>query len=355
MSNKKPLLISVISILFLILLLVWVHHADNAPAGTSIDDAHYTPTQTTVAETVAPTMPSKDKLVCQYNKLSDTATNREDLEIYIPCQAGYCKVVFRHSVSQESNYDIWHMNQMIAVDETLVSRYDITNTGEFEAAIRLLDRDDFSGGSNHGDEIVSAIHCYIDNTATEFSQLSALTTFDEMKITRSSTLYDPADHTTPIAEHNVDYIFSLAGVTVSQRVHWLVNETCHTSYLAMFPVLRSTTAADGSTVHVSEYYTDSSSDEAYDVLAAGKSEYPQTWKQGVAKMTLLSDSLGLEATLSLTQYSQIPGAGYSQCSSAEQYNKLYFSITGFGSGTNYQVVENDVWEATSHYAVNITK
>lgn len=295
--------------------------------------------------------PLPEKLLCQY--VSRAAG--DDLEIYIPCTVGYCKVIFRHAVNQASNYDIWHIYRMVAVDDQLNKRYNITNTGEFEAAIRLQGRKDLSGGSNHGDEIVTDICFYIDGTPVQPETLSALTDFTQMQIRRQSTFYDPADHTTPIAEHTVTYGIDCSGVTVHQSVQWLVNETCLTSYLAMFPVLRTTADADGNTVQVSEYYTDDTSSQVYDIIEAGRSEYPQTWKQGVEKITLYSDSLGLRTSLRFTQYTQIPGAGYCQCSPAQQYNKLYFSITGFGSGTTYPVSENEVWEATAHYGVTITK
>lgn len=355
MLNKYKPILGAIGIIGLILLGVCAYNMDKPSAEVSGDQVYTPPTTAATAATTMETLPSKEKLLCRYTQLSKAGEDREKLQVYIPCQVGYCEVEFRHSASDEANYDVWRIDSMTAVDDQLIKRYSITNTGEFEAAIRLQDRDDFSGGSNHGDEIVTSVSCYIDDTSVQISALSELTAFSEMRIVRRSTLYDPTDHNTPIADHTVEYVFDLEGVTVDQSVKWLVSETCHTSYLAMFPVLRTTKDSAGNKVVVSEYYEDDASQETYSIIEAGKSEYPQTWKQGVKKITLSSRSLGLETTLEMLECTQVPGAGYSQCSPASQYNKLYFSITGFGSGADYQVTEGEAWETVTRYRVSITK
>lgn len=294
-------------------------------------------------------------LKCYYKHRSNTGIYREQFDVYIPSTVGYLNVNFLHSVYATSNYDIWRLNQMSAVDDDLVKRYDITNTGEFEAAIRLQDRTDFSGGSQHGDEMLTSVSFYIDGELTDITSLTDYRSFTEMRIVRDSMFYDPADHTTEIATHYVEYIINKDGVRINQNVSWLVDATCDMSYLAMFPVLRTTTDANGNTVAISKYYTDDKKSEVYDVLEAGKAEYPQIFKAGARKILLTSDELGLESSLELVDITNVPGAGYSSCSAAEQYNKLYFTITGYGAGENYEVSQDEVWEATTHYAVNITQ
>ena len=111
----------------------------------------------------------------------------------------------------------------------------------------------------------------------------------------------------------------------------------------------------GNTIIISEFYTDNATSEQYDVSTSGLSDYPQKWKKGVHKMILKSEALGLEASMDILNCSDIPGAGYSQCSPAEQYNKLYYSITGFGSATEYAVSKNDLWETSVQYTVSIQK
>ncbi len=123
----------------------------------------------------------------------------------------------------------------------------------------------------------------------------------------------------------------------------------------MFPVPRTTTDASGKTVTVSEQYADDKTATVYDVSTAGKAEYPQKFKPGVRKITLTSDELGLTSSLELVDITDIPGAGYSDCSEAEQYNKLYFTITGYAEGDDDKVKTGDTWEATTHYAVSITR
>ncbi len=310
--------------------------------------------------TTTPTEPilinNNKSLQCQYRKyLSSDGTAQEQLNIYIPCKVGYWHILFAHDIKDSINCNIWRLKQMTAVDDTFNKRYDITNTGEFEAAVRLDGRDDFSGGYQHGDEALSALAIYVDGTPTELCALSERTVFTELTIVRDSLFYDPADHTTEIAEHHVEYVINQNGISTDQYIQWLISETCRTSYMAMFPLLRTTTDVSGSTAYVSEQYTDNNTTEAYDISSADKSEYPQTWKTGVKQITLSSESLGLTAALELLRCTNIPGSGYSQCSPAAAYNKLYFSITGFGKGTYYDVSVGERWETTAQYTVTIEK
>lgn len=309
-------------------------------------------TRTTADEAIDPA--NKDQLLCRYARAT-TGTTREQLDIFIPTEVGYYNVNFVHGVYKTANYDIWRLYKMSAVDDTLKRRYDITNTGEFEAALRLKDRSDFCGGTLHGDEMLTAVEFYLDGEPTDVTSIKNPRAFTEMKIVRDSLFYDPADHTTQIATHRAEYIINKSGVRIKQKVVWSVDAVCDVSYLAMFPVLRTTTDASGKTVAISKQYADDTTTQVYDVLEAGKKEYPQKFKQGVRKITLSSDELGLTSSLELVDITNVPGAGYSDCSAAEQYNKLYFTITGYGNGDDYKVKQGEVWEATTHYAVSITK
>lgn len=295
------------------------------------------------------------ELICRFTPRSSSGTIKEQLDIFIKTDVGYCNVNFTHNVYKTGNYDIWRLNKMVAVDDKLTKRYDITNTGEFEAALRLQGRSDFAGGSQHGDEMLSAVEFYIDGERIDIADVKSYRACSEMKIVRDSLFYDPADHTTQIATHRVEYIINKDGVRIQQSVIWSVDAVCDTSYLAMFPVLRTTTDASGKAVAVSKQYTDDKTATVYDVSVAGKTEYPQTFKPGVRKITLTSDELGLTSSLELVDITNIPGAGYSDCSRAEQYNKLYYTITGYAEGDDYKVKSGDTWNATTHYAVSITK
>lgn len=322
----------------------------NSPYEDTVGDPVISTTTTT-----EPVSLDKSQLQCLYTKKTDNGTIREMLDVYIPTEAGYYNVNFVHGVYKTANYDIWRLNKMVAVDDTLKKRYDITNTGEFEAAIRLKDRTDFCGGTQHGDEMLTAVEFSIDGERIDISAIKDYRAFTEMKIVRDSLFYDPADHTTQIATHRVEYIINKNGIKIQQQVNWTANAVCDTSYLAMFPVLRTTTDASGKTVAISKQYADDKEKQVYDVLEAGKKEYPQIFKPGVRKITLTSDDLGLASSLELVDISSVPGAGYSDCAAAEQYNKLYFTITGYADGKDYRVKAGDKWSATTHYAVSITK
>ena len=351
MHRNGKILLSIFSILFLLVILVLAYQADHA--GTEIPSSYQPIVSPTYAETTTPSL-SKHSLYCEYFAVSSGNT-LADFNIYVPTVVGFYKINFRHSINASANYDIWRINKLSAVDDQLNLRYHITNSGEFEAAIKLLDRNDFSGGIMHGDERMQSLSLCLDGATTQIDKISNLTSFQEMLLSRTSVFYDPADHTQQIASHEVQYTINTDGIRVDQSVTWFVDEVCRASYMAMFPVLRTDTDDTGNTIIISEFYTDNATSEQYDVSTSGLSDYPQKWKKGVHKMILKSEALGLEASMDILNCSDIPGAGYSQCSPAEQYNKLYYSITGFGSATEYAVSKNDLWETSVQYTVSIQK
>ena len=349
------LMIGMVALIVVSLVAMVLATVGDRTSTTPHEDAVGDPVVTTTVTTAdTPISINKDLPVCRYARKIG-GTTREQLDVFIPTTVGYYHVNLLHSVYKTANYDIWRLNKMAAVDDSLNKRYDITNTGEFEAAIRLQGRSDFSGGSQHGDEMMTAVEFYIDGTLTDITSITDYRTFSEMKIVRDSIFYDAADHTTQIATHRTEYIVNKSDVRIQQKVVWSVDAVCDISYLAMFPILRTTTDANGKTVAISKQYTDDKTTQAYDVLEAGKKEYPQQFKQGVRKITLTSDDLGLASSLELMDITNTPGAGYSHCSAAKQYNKLYFTVTDYGNGKNYPVKAGATWEATTHYAVSITK
>ena len=280
----------------------------------------------------------------------------EKLEIFVPSQVGYVKYDFTHNISEETdkNYDVWRINASYATNDAMETKYSICAGGEWECAIHIEGRDDFSGGIYHGDEKDLTISMFIDNVyISDFTTLNVLRDFQSLRILRNTNLYDPQDHTTIIAEHAVMYEFDSTGVQISQSILWKGEYTLTSSYLAMFPVKRYESTS--STVPFADRYFDSKTYKVYDVTDGGQNEYPQTWKKDVSKQTLFGTQSGIYCSLEVLEYPDIPGALYAQCSPADAYNKLYFALAGIGDGVGYQTTNNEYWHHVSKYVTIITE
>ncbi len=293
------------------------------------------------------------KPMLQYFAIPNNSRACESIVVYLPRENGYLRINFEHMISPNMNYNVWINYLMQACDDNLNHRFWLTNGGAVEAAIRMDGRDDFSGGVAHGDEIDTEFYLEVDGVRVSFAALTELTTFTELKIIRHSTLYDPADHTTEIATHDTEYLLTKDGMKLSQKVKWLVEADCSSSYMAMFPVLRTTTDAAGNPIYISEFFYNDINSTHFDVRESGKKEYPQQWNPGVTKMTLYSNTMGLTHTLEILEMTAVPGSGYGNCSGSESYNKLYFSITGFGEGAAYVAKPGDEWIVVSFLNVEI--
>ena len=178
---------------------------------------------------------------CNYVNGEGDQESTERLEIYLPSGIGYIKYQFVHSVSTDINADCWHIYKTDYVDNNLNHVTELTQSGEWETAIRLDMRDDFSGGYLHGDEKTTSINIFVDGKHINNLSVLSKVSFDNLRIVASSELYDPKDHTTLIAENGKEYVFSKESLTINQRLTWKVDETLTTSYLAMFPVNKTVT------------------------------------------------------------------------------------------------------------------
>ena len=188
----------------------------------------------------------------QYIGESGAENSTERLNIFIPTESGYIQHMYVHTVKASINADTWRLGPVFSCNDSLQQVNSLTYSGEWECAVHLKDRDDFSGGNAHGDEVQTAQHVWLDGVYTTLSSLTTLTDFDELRIVRRSNLFDPADHTTVIAEHGTEYIITKDGIQANQSVKWLAAYTITACYLGMFPVMK----ADGTTPISSYLYND---------------------------------------------------------------------------------------------------
>ena len=275
---------------------------------------------------------------------------KDYINLYLPREVGYLQIQMNLENSASKNSFGWRLNMMYACDNHLSQIFPITSTGEYEAAIQLEGRPDFMGMGAHGSERMTSLRIYIDGNKAKLSDLSAnATDWKSVKIVRESNLYDPLDEVTIVATHTVIYEFDLNGLTVTQDVNWLVDETCIASYLMMFPVLRSY-----NDLQITDKYFDDFDSTEYDVSQSGFTHYPYKWTYGATKMTMYSEKSGITATLESLDSTVLNGGGYKHCANSEQYNKMYFSICGV-LGKKHQVKAGDVWHTQHRYEVSIKK
>ncbi len=184
----------------------------------------------------------KKQLYCQYVDNINFENAREGLRIYIPTYKGYINYNFVHSINSTNNYDIWRLGLAYTCDDYFENYVPITTmNAEWDMAIRLSGRPDFIGGSAHGDEIFTDLYLSLNYKNIEILSLTKLTPFNDLRLYVNSKGYDPNDSTTHVLNHYKEYLITNNGITLNQKVEFLVDDSISQSYLAMLPPLKSLT------------------------------------------------------------------------------------------------------------------
>lgn len=175
----------------------------------------------------------------KYASGSGADSSTEKVEVYIPTVSGYTKYDFLHTVNRSINADVWRVGYAYHVDDSFAIDYPLTTAGEWECAIKLDGRDDFSGGYAHGDEVMNNILFVVDGKPVDITTITTMTSFDDLCIVEDSDLYDPANHTTVYAKHGSEHHFTVDGLTIRQTIKFVLAETVLTAYLAMLPIAKT--------------------------------------------------------------------------------------------------------------------
>ena len=260
----------------------------------------------------------------------------EELNIYIPTMIGYVDYKFGHFVDPTMNADNWRISVADSVDDNFLKRFAITTTGEWEMALHLANRSDFSGGIAHGDEIATSISVFLDGVKLAPSDIVGMTRFDELRIIETNNLYDPNDSKTIIAVHGKEYIFNNDGLAITQSVEWKVAEQLTNCYMAMFPVSKEVSNTiymdcDFAEVHIS------------DIL--------NKYHDNVSVINVYSGGYGFAGSFAITEY---PGVSKRRFLITDNgggaYNKMYFVVCD-----DYRCEIGEVWKSRAVYKLNITK
>ena len=270
------------------------------------------------------------------------SSKRTDLYVYVPASDGYVLYDLRLIEDASINAHIWHMAQAIHVPDSLDINQSValTTSGEWEIAIHLQGRDDFSGGSAHGDQMLVGDPIFmVDGVVTTFADLpSTPTECDEIILLQTSNMYDPADHETVIAIEACQHKWTCDGLEVRQSLLWQGDYTLTSSYLAMFP------AAKAQTDHA---YLDSDMTARAVADVYGEHENAQ-WA------CVYGASNGVRMEFWVDEYPNASGEVFLMTdNSGGAYNKCYFYAAKGSSSNPPQVTANTLWKSVSRYRIEV--
>ena len=280
------------------------------------------------------------KFNIQYNEGTWADANKR-LQIFVPNSTGYVLYRFYHFVNANDNCDVWRLYAILPVNDSFSIGSAFTVPGEFEMAVRLEGRPDFSGGSTHGDEIDTSFTLLVNGKPRNPNEFTnTRTPCDSIKIIRTSNVYDPNDHTTLIAEHGVEYAFGDKRMTLSQSLKWLVEEELNNCFLSMFTpsknyIDRAVANSDFKTI---ELPTSTTAPGDYSIV-----------KHNATSVVMWDTQESFNADISIIDYpTGLSGGDLISISdnSGLDYNKLYFKVCGGGSSH-----VGELWKSKTVYNV----
>lgn len=180
---------------------------------------------------------NKNKIAYIASSGYDSSTER--LEIYTPTNNGFIKYDLLHCVDSSKNANVWRMGRVFNTDKAFNPSIEITTSGEWELAIKLNDRPDFSGGILHGSEVLSSYTLLVDGVITSKESLATMRNFNTFELLQSTTLYDPNDETTIIGYHHTNHKFNEKGFALEQSTELLNKTNINVFYIGMLPASKS--------------------------------------------------------------------------------------------------------------------
>lgn len=276
---------------------------------------------------------ANDFLRVSYTEESGDDDSVAQISVDIPKNTKSDKIRYKmgHCVNTAVNADVWRLMYLYSVtpsgNETVLTR-----RGEFECALHLNGRSDFSGGVVHGDEKDQNVAFFGDNVKLNAANTSGF--YREFRIVRNSILYDPQDNTTKIAEHGVEYIFNPDGLTINQSIKWLVSEDLTNCYLAMLPILKA----------FSTYRYD---DTNFKIVNNNESGY--SYKINQAK-SVTEYASSVVSTIEIKNYPS--GLSGGDCAlitdnGGLDYNKVYFPVCASG-----KTQIGELWKSITIYRIH---
>lgn len=274
------------------------------------------------------------KTYCKYDAEANFEYARGCFRVYLPTNKGYVNFNIIHSVRENIFADTWRLGQAFGYDDNLEGEYRLTPFGaEWDMAVMIDGRDDFIGGSNHGDEIFTSVKLTLDGKETEITSLTSLTEFSEIKFVTESVGYDPSDHTTKVLIHKKEHTITPDGITNTQSVEFLGDYLMQNSYLAMMPPMKSLTDS---------YFTDKD--------PSPKKITGQVLEFGAKSATVFGEESGVRFTMSIPEYPELKNSDRFLITDngGGAYNKMYFIAC-----KGQEVRRGDVWRSVTEYKITV--
>ena len=278
---------------------------------------------------------NKKNPCCVFDTSSTIDFATECFKIFLPMEFGFVNFNIVHSLRREIVSDVWRLGMAYAYDDALEKNYLLTRfNAEWDMAIHLFGRDDFIGGSNHGDEVYYSASLFIDGVRRDIRRITELTEFENLVFRTESVGYDPDDHVTKVLLHKKEFRVDKDGITTEQSVEWLTDRDVDNSYLAMMPPLKTMTDS---------FYFDL--DPQVRDIKCGFAE------DGVHSATLFGKESGVYYTMTVGDY---PEFGKSRFiitdNGGSPYNKMYFLAC-----KRADVKVGDVWHSVTRHEIKLTK
>lgn len=255
--------------------------------------------------------------------------------------------LFVRSIVPQKNCDLWRLSVANAIGKQGQVLHPLTKErAEWEMAIRLLNRPDFIGGYNHGDEIGTPPTIRLDNVAVSLEELTKEHLFQTLEITVDSIGYDPAEPSVAILEHRKEYRFDAAGVHLTQTVHFLKDVRLDDqlkSYLAMMPPLKHRPDDEAKKITDSYFFND---DQPQPIQSL-----PQRAEKA-QKITVFGKESGYRFSMEVSGYDPLyPNHHFAQLTDNghnANYHKMYIA---FADGAQSPIPQGTRWHTTTHYSI----
>ncbi len=269
--------------------------------------------------------------------------SKEKVYVYIPTTVGYVKYEIAHSYKESINSDVWRINRAYASDLFFNDKFALTSSGEWECAVHLQGRDDFSGGIAHGDEIFTDITFVVNGIPVDITNYTEITEVESFSFIQMSNLYDPADSTTIIAKHGSEHIFSNEKVTINQSLIWQTDVIITSCYMAMHLPAQSAT----------DKMSNDRTFEIFDVgSGVGYGMYPKARKVSVFSE---DKNTGVFSRMSIGEYPTEYEGGDTLLvtnNGSTGYHKCYFIISATNGAS---VSSGTLWKTETFYEYSVGK
>ena len=127
---------------------------------------------------------NKKNPCCVFDNSSTIDFATECFKIFLPMEFGFVNFNIVHSLRREIVSDVWRLGMAYAYDDALEKNCLLTRfNAEWDMAIHLFGRDDFIGGSNHGDEVYYSASLFIDGVRRDIRRITELTEFENLVFT----------------------------------------------------------------------------------------------------------------------------------------------------------------------------